>query len=286
MVDRELHPEDRFTWERIVLRARVTGLISGTGRAGKTPGRATRGGVSGIAFKAVALAFAAHADEDGSRIFPGDMRVAVLAETSPRTVKQVREMLLKLGLLELTGRHGHRPMYRLTLPDDLTDQLVVLSPDEVAEAAKAMRSKARGPVRGDDAGPEVGGSSGPPTGDDDPDGKGGPPDNPNGSEADLDGWSSGPPQSANGWSSGPQMGGPPDTLYQADTRHLTAPRKTAMADLGTACHPPREIHKEPAPVISMSPWRSRRDAAQDEIERAKATRAAAVAAYQAGQEAQ
>lgn len=51
--------------------------------------------------------------------------------------------------------------------------------------------------------------------------------------------------------------------------------------LTTTSHPPRATSKQPAPVISMSPWRSRRDAAQDEIEKAGAAHAARVAAHQA-----
>jgi hypothetical protein len=231
---RELHQEDRFTWERIVMRARLDGLIQGNGRISAKTGKQTRGGVSGVVFKAVALVFAAHADEDGSRIYPGDMRVALLAETSPRTVKVVREKLLSLGLLKPTGRHGRTPMYRLTLPDDLSEQVVVLTPDGVVSAAREMRSKAR-----------AGGTKSRPAPDpDDSDGcSGGPPneavtgvpeDHPNDENADADGWSSGHPENADGWSSGHAMGGPPDTLNHVRTRHLNITTEKSGVDPRTA----------------------------------------------------
>lgn len=229
---RELHPEDRFTWESIILRARLNGVIAGTGRPGKSEkasGRETRGGVSGTAFKAVALVLASHADPDGSRIWPGDMTVAIETETSPRTVKVIREKLLALGLLAPAGRHGHTPVYRLTLPDDLTDLLVVLTPDEVKATAKAMRTKLRdGKAKWrNGSGPDdpVGRSSGLPNEAD----MGGPPDHPNEEAADSDGWSSGLPDRADGWSSGQDMGGPPDTLNQplTQTHNGTIPTPTA-----------------------------------------------------------
>jgi hypothetical protein len=260
---RELHPEDRFTWEGIILRARLNGVIAGTGRPSKSDkasGRDTRGGVSGTAFKAVALVLASHADPDGSRIFPGDMTVAIEAETSQRTVKIIREKLLALGLLAPAGRYGHTPMYRLMLPDDLTELLVVLTPDEVKATAKAMRTKLRG------AKAKWRNGSGP----DDPDGRssglpneaelGGPPDYPNEEAADSDGWSSGQPETANGWSSGQDMGGPPDTLNQPLTRTHKGTIPTPMAEVCTnlaapgACCPEAsisEVVEAAAPTLRL-----------------------------------
>jgi hypothetical protein len=230
----EVHPEDRFTWERIVMRTRFEGVIGGSGRVSQKTGKQTRGGVSGAAFKAIALVFAAHANEDGSRIYPGDMTVAILAESQPRTVKVVREKLIELGMLRQTGRHGHTPMYRLTLPADLTELLVVLSPTQVVETAKAMRAKVRGTKSKSRIGNPNGYSGGPPK----VSSMGGPPEYPKSadecSEDAANGWSSGHPESANGWSSGHDMGGPPDTLNHVRTGQLKITTEKSVVDLATA----------------------------------------------------
>lgn len=239
----EVHPEDRFTWERIVMRARLDGVITGTGKLSERTGRQTRGGISGSVFKAVALVFAAHADEDGTAVRPGDMRVAILAEVHPRTVKAVREKLIAFGLLRQTGRYRHTPMYRLTLPSDLTELVEVLTPTEVVEAAKAMRSKARDAKaasrNGWSAGtPKAGGKGVPPVHpkppDDDPDGPG-------------NGCAAGAPESSNGCAAGQDMGVPADTLNQAETGHLEITIPTGGEDLGTDVTGPRVGDDDPQP---------------------------------------
>lgn len=244
--ERELHAEDRFTWERIVMRARLDGVISGSGKVSERTGKQTRGGISGAVFKAVALVFAAHADEDGTSIRPGDMRVAILAEVHPRTVKVVRERLIEMGLLRQTGRYRHTPMYQLTLPDDVAEMVPVLTPTEVVEAAKAMRSKARGVKSADSdgcaAGPPIEGA------------KGVPPDHPKPPDGPGNGCAAGTPEILNGCAAGQQMGVPPVQRYQPLTGQLQGTIPTDEADLGTAAHPPREPGSN---VISISSARSR-----------------------------
>lgn len=237
----EVHAEDRFTWERIVMRARLDGVISGSGKLSERTGRQTRGGISGSVFKAVALVFAAHADEDGTAIRPGDMRVAILAEVHPRTVKAVREKLIELGLMRQTGRYRHTPMYRLTLPSDLTEVVAVLTPVELVEAAKAMRSKARDAK----AASRNGCAAGTPKAER----KGVPPEHPkppdDGPDGPGNGCAAGAPESPNGCAAGQDMGVPPDTLNQAETRHLKITNPTGDEDLGTAGHPSRATAEEP-----------------------------------------
>lgn len=244
----EVHPEDRFTWERIVMRARLDGVI--TGRR-NTAGQITRGGVSGALFKVVALVFAAHADEDGSNIRPGDMRVAILAEVHPQTVKAVRGKLTELGLLTQTGRYRHTPMYRLTLPADLTELVEVLSPTDVVETAKAMRAKVRdakstarnGYATGSPKDEAMGTPAANPKPPDDP------PDGPG------SGYASGYPQTENGYASGADMGKPlahryqPLTRQQQMTNHNTAgvDLRTTVTHPETPAPPTTPNHASPPP---------------------------------------
>lgn len=247
----EVHAEDRFTWERIIMRARLDGVISGSGKVSERTGKQTRGGISGPVFKAVALVFAAHADEDGSAVRPGDMRVAILAEVHPRTVKAVREKLVELGLMRQTGRYGHTPMYRLTLPSDLTEMVIVLSPTEVVETAKAMRARTReakaASRNGCTGGAPIAEEKGVPAEhpkppDDGPDGPGGP----------GNGCTGGAPEIPNGCSAGQDMGDPPVTLYQPLTGHLKITNPTDDDDLRTAVTGPRE-ERTPKPDPSPRP---------------------------------
>jgi hypothetical protein len=244
----EVHAEDRFTWERIVMRARLDGVIAGSGKVSERTGKQTRGGVSGAVFKAVALVFAAHADEDGTAIRPGDMRVAILAEVHPRTVKAVREKLIELGLIRQTGRYRHTPMYRLTLPSDLTELVVVLTPTEVVDTAKAMRSKARESK----AKSRNGCTAGVPN----EELMGVPPDHPKppdgGPDGPGNGCTAGAPEIPNGCAAGQDMGVPPDTLNQAETRHLKSTIPTDDEDFGAAGHPSRATAEEPPNPDSSS----------------------------------
>lgn len=287
MTARELHPEDRFTWERIIMRARLEGAISGSGKVSEKTGKQTRGGLSGVVFKAVALVFAAHADEDGSHIYPGDMRVAILAEVHPRTVKVVREKLIQLGMLQQTGRHGHTPMYRLTLPDDLTEKLRVLNPDEVGRTAKEMRAKTRDAKAKSRAKSVDGCSAGTPKAE----AKGAPAVHPNGPDGDPDGCSAGTPQIANGCTAGQDMGVPPDTLNHVRTGQLLH-QPSADEDLRTAVTGEGVAEAVDAKIISFpasspitparNPRPSRADAARQAIAEASARRAAAIAAQKQG----
>lgn len=170
--DRELRPTTRHEWESVLLRARLGSVVGGTGRVGKN-GRVTRGGVSGTTFKAVLLVIATHADPDGTRVWPGDATVAVLAETSVQVVQAVRRALVRLGLLEKVRARSRRQRrgdeYRLTLPSDLLDAVEVLSPAAVKVAAMDLYEKRRG---------KRGGSGGTPTDATDLDGVGDPADPP------------------------------------------------------------------------------------------------------------
>lgn len=237
----EVHPEDRFTWERILMRARLEGVISGSGKVSERTGKQTRGGISGPVFKAVALVFAAHADEDGSAVRPGDMRVAILAEVHPRTVKAVREKLIDLGLLRQTGRYRHTPMYRLTLPSDLTELVAVLSPTEVVETAKAMRAKTRDAK----AASRNGCSGGAPIVKE----KGAPPEHPkppdDGPDGPGNGCTGGAPEIPNGCSAGQDMGDPAGHLNQAETGHLEITNPTGDGDLRTDVTGPEAPSVEP-----------------------------------------
>jgi hypothetical protein len=245
----EVHDEDRFTWERIVMRARLDGVIVGSGKVSERTGKQTRGGISGSVFKAVALVFAAHADEDGTAVRPGDMRVAILAEVHPRTVKVVREKLIELGLMRQTGRYRHTPMYRLTLPSDLTELVIVLTPTEVVETAKAMRAKSR-----DAKAPGRNGwSAGTPIAER----KGVPPEHPkppdDGPDGPGNGCAAGAPEFPNGCAAGQEMGDPPGHLNQAVTGQLKITNPTGDEDLRTAVTLAREPEKPTNPESSPHP---------------------------------
>jgi hypothetical protein len=238
----EVHPEDRFTWERIVMRARLDGVITGRGKRNEETGRLTRGGVSGALFKVVALVFAAHADEDGSNIRPGDMRVAILAEVHPQTVKAVRDKLIALGLLTQTGRYRHTPMYRLTLPADLTELIEVLTPADVVDTAKAMRAKLR------DA--KATARNGYATGSPKQEATGTPPAYPNPPEDPPDA-----PKTEYGYAGGTDMGTPVDNRYQPltgqqqMTNHNTAgvDLRTTVTHPTTRAQPQTPNHASPPP---------------------------------------
>ena len=148
-MDRELRPVSRYEWEQIILRARLGGLIRGNGR--------TRGGVSGTTIKAIALAWASHADPDGGNMYPGDATIAVETETSLKVVKVVKARLLALGLIERVRAGARRlrrnDVYRLTIPTDLLDQIEVLTPAQVRMAAMAEYERQSGRRRQGSGGP-------------------------------------------------------------------------------------------------------------------------------------
>lgn len=103
----------RYEWERLIRRVRI--------------GRTT---------KFVALALATYADADGSRVRPGEARLAAVTELTDRAVRNALKSLRELGLIERVnkgGRHGMYGMadvYRLAIPVDLLDRLELLDVDE------------------------------------------------------------------------------------------------------------------------------------------------------------
>lgn len=103
-------------------------------------------GVAGSTIKAVALAVATYADSDGSRVFPGLARIAVDLEIDYTTAKRAMAVLRDLGLLQLVragARRGRADEYRLALPADLLERLVVLSPSQYDLEVERIRSATR-----------------------------------------------------------------------------------------------------------------------------------------------
>ncbi|MCX4470483.1 hypothetical protein OOK41_09205 [Micromonospora sp. NBC_01655] len=214
MTDRELRPVGRFEWEQIINRARFNGLIKGNGKG-------TRGGVSGAAFKAVALVWATHADPDGSSIYPGDATVAVEAEVGLKVAQAVKRKMVEIGLTEKVRSRARRQRrgdeYRLTLPTDLLDRVDVLTPAALKLAAVAEYEKQRG---------KRGGSTGPlkePIG---LEPVGVPEDPPRDPSDEIRGGSDGPTDSGCGGSDGPSVGGPPDR----DTTQDRASKRPTPSD--------------------------------------------------------
>jgi hypothetical protein len=144
--ERVLRPVDRYEWTHVLKRARLQGVIAGSGNVGKG-GKQTRGAVSGATFKAVAYTWASYSDEHGGNIRPGDATVAVEAEVGIEVVRVVKLELIALGLIERvragTRATGWCDVYRLTIPDDLRDQVEVFSEAQHEMAAEAIREKKR-----------------------------------------------------------------------------------------------------------------------------------------------
>jgi hypothetical protein len=224
----ELRPVGRFEWEQNLRRLRAQGLVGGSGKRGKN-GRPTRGRVSGSLFKAVAMTLASWGELGGQEIYPGDAAVAVAAETSLKTVREVRGKLIDLGMLGLvTGPERVRVgEWRLTMPAELPAGVVMLTPAQFGLDAKRLRDAARGSRSATpQAAPEQDRAATPqrsavpsrthavadPA--DTPavvetSAWGGPLDHPTPSDGSTAGWSSGPPQ--------PQPGDPTDTPPVTDT---------------------------------------------------------------------
>jgi hypothetical protein len=229
--ERELRPAGRHEWEQILGRMRMTGVLGGTDRIGKS-GKATRGGMSAMTFKAIASRLAFYGDGDGSRIRPGDATIAVDLETTIDRVALVRKTLLEWGMLQpVRGRAGGSVEYRLTLPSDILERLEVLTPAQLKLTAIKMRDAKRGkrrpPVGGPADTPQEpdGGSAGYPTGAN----VGGPADPP---QADLGG-SGGPSEMGCGGSGGGAVGGPAEARTNQDQPHplpttLTSGVRTAV----------------------------------------------------------
>lgn len=111
------HPIGRFEWERIIRRAII-----------KPP-----------SIKFLGLMMATYASADGSRVRPGQARLAAVMGTSISTVERGQRTMEKAGFLEMVvkghsagrGRSGgYASEYRLTIPSDLLERVPMLDPDE------------------------------------------------------------------------------------------------------------------------------------------------------------
>ncbi len=207
----------RFDWIDVIGRARLGELIPAGKNVDKS-GAPTKGRITATTVKAIALLFAGHADPDGSRVFPGDATIAVLAECSIKTVTAVRKALLSVGLMRMEAQRRARGVreYRLTIPVDVHGVLGVLSPAQVKLRAEAVRVARKGKPAGSADHPHQGGPAEPPME----------------VSADRPGGSGGTPENPIGGSGGTAQGGPPDPL----TSHDQPPRSTSQQkrDLSTA----------------------------------------------------
>ncbi|MBT2538774.1 hypothetical protein [Arthrobacter sp. ISL-69] len=110
-------PVGRFEWERIIRRAII-----------KPP-----------SIKFLGLMMATYASADGSRVRPGQARLAAVMGTSISTVERGQRTMEQEGFLEMVtkghsagrGRSGgYASEYRLTIPSDLLERVPMLDPDE------------------------------------------------------------------------------------------------------------------------------------------------------------
>lgn len=125
-----LTPCRRFEWERIIRRARlghdaINHLLEHHSRK-----------VSGPTVKAVALALASYANADGSNARPGERKLALVLESSERSVNAALDVLEQVGLVDKVydgrgSRSIKASVYQLTIPDDLLDVVFMLNPKEV-----------------------------------------------------------------------------------------------------------------------------------------------------------
>jgi hypothetical protein len=99
-------PSRRFEWERVVRRATMP------------PG-----------VKFLAFTLASYADADGTHMHPSNARLANVIEKTERTVERGMSWLQSAGFLVVTQagnrRAGLANEYRLTLPADILDRLVL-----------------------------------------------------------------------------------------------------------------------------------------------------------------
>jgi hypothetical protein len=106
-------PAERFEWERIVRRIVMPHPV-----------------------KFVALVLATYADPDGSRVRPGNPVLADVTGMSVATIKRYLSRLRRMQLIALARRGGGRggkgaaSEYQLTIPADLLDTMILLSPGE------------------------------------------------------------------------------------------------------------------------------------------------------------
>ncbi|MFI1195505.1 hypothetical protein ACH4T9_19920 [Micromonospora sp. NPDC020750] len=253
---RELRPVDRHEWISIILRARLGGLITGSGRTGEK-GRATRGGVSATAFKAVALAWASHADPDGTNIWPGDATIAVEAEVGLQVAQAVKRKMIELGLTERvrarSRRHRRGDEHRLTLPSDLLDAVDVLSPAALQMAAINVYERRRGKRGGSGGDPTPPGMGSPVDTPQDPTDPtvGDPVDPPHEPDAETCGGSGGHTTDVCGGSGGTHVGGPVARVTYPETNPVSSSPSQTDNGVRTAVTVPRvgEAVDEPDPAI-------------------------------------
>lgn len=108
-----LRPVDPFEWRRIVRRCRL-----------------------GATTKHVASVLADYANPDGTRVRPGNERLVAVTELGEKTVRRGLDKLRSVGLIlrvfegSKQGRRGLADEYRLTVPDNLSERVEMLAPDE------------------------------------------------------------------------------------------------------------------------------------------------------------
>ncbi|TDD54549.1 hypothetical protein E1286_04990 [Nonomuraea terrae] len=123
-----LRPVDPFEWRRIVRRCRL-----------------------GATTKHVASVLADYASPDGSDVRPGNDRLVAVTELGEKTVRRALDKLRTVGLIlrvfegSKQGRRALADEYRLTVPDDLSDRVEMLGPDERAPV-KVTGDKPSNPV--------------------------------------------------------------------------------------------------------------------------------------------
>lgn len=116
----DVEPVRRFEWERIMRRLVVPPPV-----------------------KLLAFILASYADGNGTRIRPGNEILANVTGTSVRTVERNLSTLKRHGLIGVVKRGGGRSNagrpteYRLTIPVDLLDRLVLLEPGDRAPESPA-----------------------------------------------------------------------------------------------------------------------------------------------------
>lgn len=134
----ELEPIGRYEWERLVRRALLPKPV-----------------------KLLALVLATYADPDGSRVRPGEAVLASVTGDSERNVRRLlRHLADELGLLSQVTRGGGRggrgraAVWRLTIPVDLLDRLVLLPPRELATDSEDIQVSGQCPVDNGVDGPD------------------------------------------------------------------------------------------------------------------------------------
>lgn len=118
----------RFDWERIIRRIHTKPLSRCQTGSHHLP----------FEIKSLLLFMATYAAADGTRVFPGDIRLTAVTGRSPATLHRWRAQPVRLGLLRLERRGGAPGLerraseYHLTVPDDLLETFCLLDPQTEA----------------------------------------------------------------------------------------------------------------------------------------------------------